>query len=48
MTKFYDDPSPQIEEQICGKVEPPRRRAGGSPSNSIAPQWNLAGHVVRI
>ena len=26
MTRFHDDPSPQMEEKICGKVEHPEKR----------------------
>ena len=28
MTSFHDNPSPQMEEQICRMVERPRTRAG--------------------
>ena len=31
MTRFYDNLSPWLEEQICGKVELPGRRGGDSP-----------------
>ena len=31
MTGFHDNPSPKKEEQICGKAELPRSRAGDSP-----------------
>ena len=31
MTRFHDNPSPQMEEQICGEVELPRSRAWNSP-----------------
>ena len=31
MTGFHDTPSPWMEDQICGKVEHPRSRAGDIP-----------------
>ena len=35
MTRFHDNPSPRMEEQICGKVELPKSRAGDSPTSEL-------------
>ena len=48
MTKFHDNPSPRMEEQICGKVELPRSRARDSPKQAMKPQSLQEDNIHKI